>query len=89
MPVETIGEAGKSLIDYGVLGIGIVFLICAVVWLTRRLLQAQDDLLAAKEAHKDDAVKFAGLTEVMKNQMQSQADLMKLTLETLREGRRQ
>lgn len=88
MPVDTV-EAGKALIDYGVLGIAILFLIAAVVWLTKRLLLAQDDLLTAKEAHKDDAVKFAGLTEVMKSQMQSQADLMKLTLETLRERGRQ
>lgn len=87
MPDEAIVSASKTLLDYGVLGIAILFLIGAVVWLTKRLLALQDALLAAKIEHKDDAVKFAGLTEVMKNQMQSQADLMKLTLQALGERR--
>jgi alpha-acetolactate decarboxylase len=85
MPDPVQLSAFDKLLDYGVLGIAIVFLIGAVMWLTKKLFATQDQVLAAKEAHKDDAIKFATMTEVFKNQMQTQAELMKMTLETLQD----
>lgn len=89
MPDPVQISAFDKLLDYGVLGIAIVFLIGAVMWLTKKLFQTQDHVLAAKEAHKEDAIRFAAMTEVLKNQMQNQAELMRMTLEALRDRGRE
>jgi hypothetical protein len=41
--------------------------------------------VAAVESHKNDAVKVAGLSEVFKNRMEDQADLMKTTIEIVKD----
>lgn len=87
MPDETIVAAGKSLIDAGVLGTGLLLTISALIFVTKRLLATQDALLLAKEEHKNDAVKFAAMGEVFKNQMQVQAELMKATIDRLQDRR--
>lgn len=85
MPDETIIGAGKSLLDVGVVGGCLLLTISALVFVTKRLFSVQDMLMAAVQSHKDDAVKWAGLSEMVKNQMENQADLMKTTLEIVRE----
>lgn len=85
LPDETVVTAGKSLIDVGVVGTCLLLTIGALVFVTKRLFAVQDKLLAAVESHKDDAVKFAGLSEVFKNQMEDQASLMKTTIEIVKD----
>lgn len=89
MPDPVQMSAFDKLLDYGVLGIAIVFLIGAVMWLTRKLFETQDHVIRAKEAHKDDAVKFAIASESLKSAMQTQAELMKITLEAVRDRGRE
>jgi hypothetical protein len=78
-------SAGKSFIDVGVVGSVAFLAICALGFMARKLFSVQDQLLAAVQSHKDDAVKWAGLSEVFKNQMEDQADLMRTTIEILRD----
>lgn len=85
LPDETVVSASKSLIDVGVVGTVLLLTMAALVFVTKRLFSVQDKLLAAVTSHKDDAVKFAGMSEVVKNQMEDQADLMKTTIEILRD----
>lgn len=85
LPDETAIGAGKALIDVGVVGAGLLFAMGALVFVTKRLFAVQDKLMAAVTSHKDDAVKWSGMSEVMKNQMEDQADLMKTTIEILRD----
>lgn len=85
LPDETVISASKSLIDVGVVGTVALMAIVALYLITKKLFSVQDQLLAAVESHKNDAVKWAGMTEILKNQMEDQADLMKTTIEIVRE----
>jgi uncharacterized membrane protein YhiD involved in acid resistance len=78
-------SAGKSFIDVGVVGTVALICIVALFLITKKLFSTQDQLLAAVESHKNDAVRFAGLSEVFKNQMEDQADLMKTTIEIVKD----
>lgn len=80
-------DAGKSLIDVGVVGVVLLFTALALAYVTRRLFAVQDQLLAAVNSHKDDAVRWAGLSEMVKNQMENQADLMKTTIDLVHRDR--
>lgn len=85
IPDETIISGGKTFIDVGVVGTVALICVVALYFITRKLFATQDQLLAAVESHKNDAVRFAGLSEVFKNQMEDQADLMKTTIEIVRD----
>jgi hypothetical protein len=85
LPDETLVSASKSLIDVGVVGTVLLFTWIALAFVTKHLFTVQDRLLAAVESHKDDAVKWAALSEIFKNQMEDQAALMKTTIEIVRE----
>jgi hypothetical protein len=85
LPDETVVSASKSLIDVGVVGTVLLLTMAALVFVTKRLFTVQDKLMEAVTSHKDDAVKWSGMSEVMKNQMEDQADLMKTTIEILRD----
>lgn len=85
IPDETIISGGKTFIDVGVVGTVALICVVALFLITRKLFATQDQLLAAVESHKNDAVRFAGLSEVFKNQMEDQADLMKTTIEIVRD----
>jgi hypothetical protein len=85
LPDETVISASKSFIDVGVVGTVALLAIVALYLITKKLFSVQDQLLAAVESHKNDAVKWAGMTEILKNQMEDQADLMKATIEIVRE----
>lgn len=85
LPDETIVSASKSFIDVGVVGTVALLAIVALYLVTKRLFEVQDRLLAAVNSHKDDAVRFSALSEVFKNQMEDQADLMKTTIEIVKE----
>lgn len=85
LPDETIVSASKSFIDVGVVGTVALLAIVALYLITKRLFAVQDQLLAAVNSHKDDAVRFSALSEVFKNQMEDQADLMKTTIEIVKE----
>lgn len=84
MPDATILSASERILDYSVLGAAVIFLIATVIWLTKKLFQTQDNVLAVKDAHKEDAVKFAASSESLKSAMQTQAELMKMVLDELR-----
>lgn len=85
LPDETVISASKSFIDVGVVGTVALVTIVALYLITKKLFAVQDRLLAAVESHKDDAVKWAALSEIFKNQMEAQAALMKTTIEIVRE----
>ena len=85
LPDETVISASKSFIDVGVVGTVALLAIVALYLVTKRLFEVQDRLLAAVNSHKDDAVRFSALSEVFKNQMEDQADLMKTTIEIVKE----
>jgi hypothetical protein len=89
MPDPVQLSAFDKLLDYGVLGIALAFSIGAIMWLMKKLLEAQEHVIKAKEAHKDDAVKFAVASESLKNTLQSQTELLKITLETFRDRGRE
>lgn len=85
LPDETVISASKSFIDVGVVGTVALMAVVALYLVTKRLFEVQDRLLAAVNSHKDDAVRFSALSEVFKNQMEDQADLMKTTIEIVKE----
>lgn len=85
IPDETVISASKSFIDVGVVGTVALLAVIALYLITKRLFAVQDQLLAAVNSHKDDAVRFSALSEVFKNQMEDQADLMKTTIEIVKE----
>lgn len=85
LPDETVVSASKSLIDVGVVGVGLLFTMAALVFVTKRLFAVQDKLVAAVQSHADDNAKNAALIEVVKNQMEGQADVMKTMVDLVRD----
>lgn len=59
----------------------------AIVWLVKRLLSSQDALIAAKDEHRQDITKYAVMSESLKNAMSSQAEAMKMLLDSYKERR--
>ncbi|PWE56744.1 hypothetical protein DEM27_10295 [Metarhizobium album] len=88
MPDELVVGAGKSILDFGIIGAVAVLLMAAVVVLVLWLRSAHNELLQAKKEHLEDAKQWAVLGEVLKNNMAANTEAMKEMLTFMRDRAR-
>ena len=91
MPEALIGEAGRSILDVGVIGAVCLLLIAAIVWHVRI---SRADLKAEREAHKatlDAYLKsikeYASIGESIRDQMAASEATMRAVLDVVKERR--
>jgi len=85
LPDATVIDAGKQIIDVGVVGSGLVFTMLALGWVTRQWLAALKRNDELQEARLKDVKEFAGIGEAVRQAMASNTVAIESALKVLRE----
>lgn len=69
MPDGALVEASKQLIDVGMVGTMLVFVLAAFAWVVRQWMKTLQELYAEKDARLRDVKETAALSESLRNAM--------------------
>ena len=92
MPDALITDAGRSILDYGVIG-AICLILMGVIWFREKqhrtdLTKEQDSHQKTREAQLDEVRKMAALGETMRDQMRSVVATMEMLAEIIKDRAR-
>lgn len=82
MPDATVVEAGRSILDVGVIGAVCIFLMAALAWTVKQWMNERIGHMATKDARLEDAKEFAAVGETMRAAMQANTVAMQAITES-------
>jgi len=85
IPDATVVDAGKQIIDVGVVGAGLVFCMLALAWVTRQWVAAMKKHDELQEARLKDVKDFAAIGEAIRQAMAANTVAIESALKVIRE----
>ena len=85
VPDATMVEAGKNILDVGVVGSVLIFVVGALGWTVRQWLATQKKFDDLQEARLKDVREFAAIGEAIRNTMAANTVAIESVLKVVRE----